>query len=351
MKPNLVNYLVCPICKMSFGIEVIRNKKDEILDGNLTCKNRHKFKIKRGIPRLIMDKSPGFIKTEKAFSSKWKRYYKNYQAKKWYDFTEKWFLERFGWKNVSLFNRFLKTRHFILDAGTGVGNSAKRFSPSPNSLVFAVDASDSIEFAYEKYGNISNVHFIQADLLQLPFKRKFFDFICADQVIHHTKNTKLAFKSLVKHLSLNGIISIYVYNKKGPVREFADDYIRKRTTKMSEKDCLEFSENIALLGKSLSNVKKNITISKDIPILNIKAGTYDIQRFIYWHFLKCFWADDNDFHRSVGVNFDWFYPKYAWRHSSKEVKKWHVDEKLKIIHFKEIESGINVTGKKILKRN
>ena len=347
MKPSLVNYLVCPNCRMNLALRTIMEKKDEIWDGILSCKNQHKFKIKRGVPRLIIDRSSGFIKTEKAFSSKWKRYYKNYQAKKWFDFTEKWFLERFGWKNVSLFNEFLKTRHFILDAGTGVGNSAKRFSASSTTLVFAVDASDSIEFAYEKYGKISNVHFIQADLLQLPFKRRFFDFICADQVIHHTKNTKLAFKRLVKHLSFNGIISIYVYNKKGPIREFVDDYIRKRTTKMSEKECLEFSENIALLGKALSKLKKKITITKDIPMLNINTGTHDIQRFFYWNFLKCFWADDNDFHRSVGVNFDWYYPKYAWRHTPQEVQRWHKEEKIRITHFQEIESGINVTGRKI----
>jgi len=347
MKPLVVNYIVCPYCSANFTLQVNRKKKDEIWDGILSCKNHHKFKIRKGIPRLITDKTFGFIKTEKAFSSKWKKYYKNYQAKKWYDFTEKWFLNRFGWKNVFNFNKFLKTRHFILDAGTGVGNSAKRFSANPNAQVFAIDASESIEYAYEKYGKKANIHFLQADILKLPFKRKFFDFICSDQVIHHTKNTKSAFKSLVKHLAFNGIISIYVYNKKGPMREFAEDYIRKRTTKMSEKECLKFSEEIALLGKALSKIKKKITITKDIPMLKIKAGTYDIQRFFYWNFLKCFWADDNDFHRSVGVNYDWYYPKYAWRHTPKEVKKWHEQEKIRITHFQEIESGISVTGKKI----
>jgi len=347
MKPSLVKYLVCPNCRANLDLRVIREKKDEVWAGILICKNRHKFKIKRGIPRLITDKSSGFIKTEKAFSSKWKRYYKDFQAKNWYDFTEKWFLERFGWKNVSLFNRFLKTRQFILDAGTGVGNSAKRFSASTSTLVFAVDASDSIEFAYEKYGNISNVHFIQADLLQLPFKRKFFDFVCADQVIHHTKNTKLAFKSLVKHLSFKGIISIYVYKLKGPIREFADNYIRENTTKMSESECLEFSKQISLLGRDLSKINQKITIQKDIPILDIKSGTYDIQRFFYWNFLKCFWAEDDDLERSIGVNFDWYYPKYAWRHTVQEVRGWCKETRIKLTYIQEIESGISFTGKKI----
>ena len=182
MKENLVNYLVCPKCGDNFILNVKKKKKSEIIEGTLTCKNSHKFKIERGIPRLIIDKSSGFVKTKKAFSSKWIRYFKTYQSKEWYNYTEKWFLERFGWKNIFNFNKFLKTRKFILDAGTSVGNSAKRFSNNKNAEVFAIDASKSIEFAYKKFNNITNTHFIQADLLQLPFKRKFFDFICSKNV-------------------------------------------------------------------------------------------------------------------------------------------------------------------------
>ena len=100
------------------------------------------------------------------------------------------------------------------------------------------------------------------------------------------------------------------------------------------------------LGKALSQLKKKITIPHDIPVLKIKKGTYDVQRFFYWYFLKCFWAEDGNFERSVGVNFDWYFPKFAYRHTPEEVRKWFKDVKVKINHFKEIESGISVSGKK-----
>ena len=80
--------------------------------------------------------------------------------------------------------------------------------------------------------------------------------------------------------------------------------------------------------------------------MGVKSGTYDVQRFIYWHFLKCFWDESDNFERSVGVNFDWYYPKFAYRHTPSEVKKWYRDLKIKIMTFKEIESGISVTGQK-----
>nr|AIE93107.1 SAM-dependent methyltransferase [uncultured marine thaumarchaeote AD1000_31_G03] len=79
-------------------------------------------------------------------------------------------------------------------------------------------------------------------------------------------------------------------------------------------------------------------MNRDIPILGVKAGTYDIQRFIYWYFLKCFWDESDNLERSIGVNFDWYYPKFAYRHTPTEVKngleiiksKLHLLMKLKV---------------------
>lgn len=346
MKLSLVSQIVCPKCGKNFEIKSQKKIKTEIISGTLICKNRHKFSINNGIPRLVFDKEGNFVKTEDAFSAKWKKYNKVFHGKKWYDNQKKWFLDRFGWNNSLAFNKFLKTRTRILDAGTGIGNSAHLFSSNSNSEVFAIDASESIDFAYKKYGSQKNIHFLQADIRQLPFKKNFFDFICSDQVLHHTKDTRTSFLKLTKLLVKNGLISIYVYNKKSPMREYADDYIRERTVKMTQKECIEFSKDMSNLGKSLSNLKKKITIPRDIPVLGIKKGTFDVQRFIYWNFLKCFWAEDGNFERSVGVNFDWYYPKYAYRHTPTEVKKWFKEANLKIKHFNEIESGISVNGLK-----
>ena len=316
------------------------------MSGYLICANKHKFKITDGIPRFVTDLTKDFVKTEEAFSAKWTHHHQNHHAKDWIDFQAKWFLERYEWKTLDKFKAFLDTKSMILDAGTGIGNSAKLLSANSNSQVFALDASQSINFAYKKYDHLSNVHFLQADLRQLPFRKRFFDFIYSDQVLHHTKNTGTSFKYLTKFLTDSGFISIYVYKKKAPIREYVDDYIRKITINMSVNECMDFSKDMTYLGKSLAGLKKKITIPKDIPILGVKAGTYDVQRFIYWTFLKCFWDESDNFERSVGVNFDWYYPKFAFRHTPKEVRKWFQDTKIKIVTFKEIESGISVTGKK-----
>ena len=345
MKLSLIENLVCPTCRKQVILRTKKRQGNEIIQGKILCLHcKDQFSIINGIPRFVTDKTKDFIRTENAFSAKWKNHHKSHHAQDWIDFQRKWFLERFEWKTLRNFKNFLKTKKKILDAGTGIGNSANLLSANLNAKVFALDASESIDFAYKKYGHLPNVHFLQADLRKLPFKKRFFDYIYSDQVLHHTKNTATSFKYLTNFLTERGTISIYVYNKKAPIREYVDDYIRKITTNMTVDECTEFSKDMAFLGRSLAKLKRKITIPKDIPILGVKAGVYDVQRFIYWHFLKCFWDESNNFERSVGVNFDWYYPKFAFRHTPSEVKKWFKTSKIKIISFKEIESGISATG-------
>ena len=241
MKESLVEYLICPICGKSISLKIRKKVKDEVIEGTLQCVNLHSFPVKKGIPMMLVDKEQTFVKTEHSFSAKWKKYNKTYHAKEWIEGQKRWFLERFGWKTSTNLDKFLKTRTKILDAGTGIGNSAKMLSSNPQSRVFAVDGSKSITFAYKKYGSAPNIHFLNADIRMLPFKKSFFDFICSDQVLHHTKDTESSFKMPTKLLVKDGVVSIYVYKIKGPMREFADDFIRKHIVNMTGKQCIKFS--------------------------------------------------------------------------------------------------------------
>ena len=47
----------------------------------------------------------------------------------------------------------------------------------------------------------------------------------------------------------------------------------------------------------------------------------DLQRFIYWNFLKCFWNDELGKQTSISTNFDWYSPSNAFRFSKIEFEK------------------------------
>jgi hypothetical protein len=78
------------------------------------------------------------------------------------------------------------------------------------------------------------------------------------------------------------------------------------------------SEQLAELGRRLSALNVEIDVP-EIPELGIKGGIYDIQRFIYWNFLKCFWNAELGAETSILTNFDWYSPSNARRFSEAEV--------------------------------
>ena len=97
------------------------------------------------------------------------------------------------------------------------------------------------------------------------------------------------------------------------------------------------SEQLTELGKRLTAL--NITIdSPDIPTLGIKGGKQDIQRFIYWNFLKCFWNEELGKETSVVTNYDWYSPSNARRFSEQQVHALTEKHGLNEIYFHDEEA-------------
>lgn len=107
-----------------------------------------------------------------------------------------------------------------------------------------------------------------------------------------------------------------------PVKHFCDDYIREQFTKMSPEQALEQCKAITELGRELNRVNASITLERAIDVLNIPAGTYDLQRFIYYNFIKCFWNSQIGYDLSNIVNFDWYHPNNAQQQTEQEVRDW-----------------------------
>jgi SAM-dependent methyltransferase len=183
---------------------------------------------------------------------------------------------------------------------------------------------------------------VQGDVLQLPFKNGSFDLIFSDGVLHHTPSTEQALKALAPLLAAGGEIMFYVYRKKGPIREFSDDYIRNLVAGLPPEQGWAMLEPLTHLGKALAGLHVEVDVPEDIPYLGITAGRYDVQRLIYWHFIKLFWNDAYTFAENQHVNFDWYHPRYAHRQSEEEVRRWCEEANLRITHCHVEESGITV---------
>ncbi|MBV9000420.1 MAG: class I SAM-dependent methyltransferase [Solirubrobacterales bacterium] len=84
-----------------------------------------------------------------------------------------------------------------------------------------------------------DLHHVQGDILDPPFRRGSFDLVVADQVLHHTPDCHRAFLSMAGLVRPGGQLAAYVYRVKPFLRELADEKVREITTQMSTDECMK----------------------------------------------------------------------------------------------------------------
>lgn len=349
MKPALASLLVCPVSGAPLTLAVTKEDEGEILEGEFVSTEGRRFPITGGIPRMVVQEMVDVDQRETGttFTAKWQRSPDFGHSGPVRDVYVEWFLHRYGFAGVDGLRAFLRGRTRILDAGTGVGRDCRLYADLTSAQVFGVDISESIDLAYRHLKDRPNVHLVQADLTRLPFPRAFFDFIACDQVLHHTPDTAASFRALVEWLAPGGELAVYVYRRKSRIRELVDDDLRALVSQMTEEEAWEFAEQLTELGRRLSALGVTVDVPA-IPALGIVGGVYDVQRFIYWHVLKCYWNPVLGHADSVLTNFDWYRPRYAHRHTAAAVRRWFADAGLSVVAFNEQESGISARGQRRL---
>lgn len=284
---------------------------------------------------FIISQKSDFINqnhTNNAFSNKWKKYDKQSltEKNKLFEFQKKWFLKLYNFPNENSLKSYLSKKKIILDAGSGMGQKAKWFADlSPKSLVIGMDYSESIFLSAKNYGDTPNLVFVKGDISNTKIKSDSIDYINCDQVIHHTEDPKKTLKEFNRILKKGFEVGVYVYAKKALPRELIDDYFREKSKDLSYKQIWELSTQLTELGKRLSKLKIKIDVP-EIPFLGIKSGKIDLQRFIYWNFLKCFWDEKRGEKSSISCNFDWYSPSNAFRFNKNEFEEFIKEANFKI---------------------
>lgn len=345
MRADLLEILACPRdhSALSLGDPSAEGEMDS---GTLTCERAHTFDVREGVPRLVADDERGDQEgTFESFSAKW-AHVSPEELEQRFAQQYAWYVERFGFGDEAGLADFLAGRETILEAGTGLGGDAARFARLCDARVIGIDFSDGVVGAQRHWAGPPNLHYAQADILDLPFRPGSFDFVSSDQVIHHTPDAPRAFAELARLLRPGGHLAVYVYGVKAMLRELADTELRELTTRMSVEECMEFSEQITELGRELSRTGATVTLERGVPLLGIEPGEHDVQRLIYWTFLKCFWNDDFSEGLNALVNFDWYHPPYASRHTAAEVRGWCTEARLEIEHLDLSDSGISVLARR-----
>jgi arsenite methyltransferase len=348
---SLLEILIDPVSKRPLTLEAVESGDEgRVVRGSLRVGLDRQYPIVNGIPRFVVSADADQRQTATSFGFKWEQR-DTYESPAVRRVVRDWLVERYGFGRVSEMRRFFAGRRRILDAGCGSGFTTLLWMDDwwKGAAIgewCGIDISAAIDVARERLGAFPGTHFVQGDILQLPFRREAFDTVYAEGVLHHTPSTEAALKSLVDILGPDGEIIFYVYRRKGPIREFADDYIRTVVSRLEPAEAWAMLRPLTRLGQALGQLRAEVEVPEDIPYLGLKAGRYDVQRLIYWHFAKLYWNDGLSLEENNHVNFDWYHPSYAHRHSEEEVRRWCEEAGLSIIHFNAQESGYSVRAVK-----
>jgi ubiquinone/menaquinone biosynthesis C-methylase UbiE len=162
----------------------------------------------------------------------------------------------------------------------------------------AVDLSSVVEADARNLGHHRNASFCPADIMNVPFDDKTFDVIYSIRVPHHTTDTRKAFLSLTRLLKPGGRIGIWVYSTRLRLM-FGGELFRLVTTHIPK----------PMLPK-VSKLAIPLYYLHQIPVVG-KLSTHILPTSLNpdpeWR-----WLD----------TFDWYSPRYQWKHTYQEVEGW-----------------------------
>jgi len=248
VKPRLLELLQCPWCHGAFTMDAFEGSDpSDVAEGILRCSCGRVFPIVRGIPRILADAfalHPEFTAryrqrlpsslphadapAKHAEAIRATRESFGYQ---WTVFSEMVvdFRQNFLQYISPVDERFFPGK-LGLDLGCGFGRHIYNAAKFGAEMV-GVDISEAIESTRVNTEGLPNVHLVQADVYNLPFKPGVFDFAYSIGVLHHLPEPEAAFQRVVALVRPGGSVFIWVYSNSRRLINFLLESVRAVTTR------------------------------------------------------------------------------------------------------------------------
>lgn len=223
----------------------------------------------------------------------------------------------------------------VYDAACGFGGVANELlaEPVPNQLRYVgADIHQSLMVIPKSLPDFGRHGFLVRWDISKPLpSSEIFDYVICRASLHHTPDPAKTFQSLSASLAPGGKLAISVYKRKSVCREAVDEALRALITQMPREEAFETCRQFTVLGRALQDIKQQVELPEDIPLLGLKAGKMPVQELIYYHLLKCFFNPEFGDKYSTLVNFDWYHPQFAYRYDIEQVHAWFKAANLNVI--------------------
>jgi SAM-dependent methyltransferase len=345
MNRQLLRLLACPYCGGSLQMETPDVSADAVVSGTLHCTQcAEAFPISNGIPRFV----PGDTYVS-SFSFEWKRWRRTQ-----FDPAEslRQFIASTGKHPSELRGRL------VLDAGCGSGRFMDLVARAGAEVV-GIDLSFAVEVAAENLGAFDRCHLVQADLMRPPFRPGSFDFVYSIGVLHHTPDTRAAFRQLAQCVAPGGEMSIWVY----PRRRLADTFRHfpdRVNEVISQDSSFRLPERVQALirpvagvidwtSEASSGLQRAVTTRLPprwlYALCHAAIPLYYVYRMPLFYPLRLLTkvAMHPNPEWRVLDTFDWYSPRYQWKHTFEEVRSWYEESGFGDIRL--LPRAVAVTGK------
>ncbi|MBI3551215.1 MAG: methyltransferase domain-containing protein [Elusimicrobia bacterium] len=312
MKTTLMPYLASPCCAASLKMAELgqfpRTESMDIQSGSLECLAcKGRYPIVDGVPILVLESADSkVLKTRDSFAYEWSRYPGSLPED----------------QGVFLEETQLPAGEFkgklVLDAGCGMG----RYSVVALSLgaeVVALDLSESLRRLAAVAPDYPKLHVVQGDLLRPPFKKFLFDIAYSQGVLHHTADTRKAFKAVSALVKPGGYLSVWVYGKAGKFSEFSTNPLREDRGWVKRRRRLAWL--VVALRHWVSDLVRFFTTRLPLRLTYALCwplaalGAVPLLRYLTF-------SVHADFKVRVIENFDWISPPFQHHHTKEELGAW-----------------------------
>lgn len=240
-------------------------------------------------------------------------------------------------------------RKLILDVGCGSGIAGRAFFGNAinRNLYYCIDPSDALDRAQAEFARLGlSAVFRRWTIGELPAQQLQADYVFCPGVLHYTPNMLFALHDLAAVLRDGGELITWIYKKQPRLRAATDACLREYFSKMPAEEALRRMEPLTKLGIALGELKQTITVPEDIFYLGIKAGTYDLQRFIYYHILKLFYHPDLPFVRHNVNNWNAYFPSPVHFLDPQTIYDYVEDAGFRVHQWREHGNGIAIIAHK-----
>lgn len=265
-----------------------------------------------------------------SFELQWKQFQLNqYDAKNATTLYRDRYVRMTGWPTEGL------EGEVILEAGCGAGAFTCHLVATGADLV-SIDYSGAVEVSAE-HNKSPRAVFVQADIMDLPFRAGSFDRVFCHGVLQHTPDPASAFRALDRCLRPGGLISIDVYAKDGRIETYKAKYLwRPLTTKISPERLMDFLRIFIPIWLPVDTLIKRIPyfgryFGAIIPCMNYSYTNLSQEQ-------KREWAIMN--------TFDALAPTYDKPASVDEVRQWFDRAHYRDVVVRNLDGIVHGTGTK-----